>query len=45
MITIRGFIVGRGTLLILAAAVLWATHLMALERWSRVDRLPGLTLV
>jgi hypothetical protein len=45
MITVRGFAVGPGTLLILAAAVLWAAHLVALERWSRVDRLHGLTLV
>jgi drug/metabolite transporter (DMT)-like permease len=39
MITVRGFAVGPGTLLILAAAVLWAAHLVALERWSRVNRL------
>jgi drug/metabolite transporter (DMT)-like permease len=45
MITVRGFAVGPGTLLILAAAVLWAAHLVALARWSRVDRLHGLTLV
>jgi len=45
MITIRGFSMGSGTLLILAAAVLWAAHLVALERWSRVERLHALTLV
>ena len=45
MITVRGFAVGPGTLLILAATVVWAAHLVALERWSRVDRLHGLTLV
>jgi drug/metabolite transporter (DMT)-like permease len=45
MITVRSFTVGPGTLLILTAAVLWAIHLVALERWSRVGRLYGLTLV
>jgi drug/metabolite transporter (DMT)-like permease len=45
MITIRGVAVGPGTLLILAAAVLWAAHLVALGRWSRGGRLHGLTLV
>jgi drug/metabolite transporter (DMT)-like permease len=45
MITIRGFSGGPGTLLILIAAVLWAAHLVALERWSRVERLHALTLV
>lgn len=45
MITVRGFAVGPGTLLILIAAMLWAIHLVALERWSRVGRLYGLTLV
>ena len=45
MITVRSFAVGPGTLLILTAAVLWAVHLVALERWSRMGRLYGLTLV
>jgi drug/metabolite transporter (DMT)-like permease len=45
MITARSFAVGPGTLLILTAAVLWAVHLVALERWSRAGRLYGLTLV
>jgi drug/metabolite transporter (DMT)-like permease len=45
MITVRSFGVRPGTLLILTAAVLWAAHLVALERWSRVGRLYGLTLV
>jgi drug/metabolite transporter (DMT)-like permease len=45
MITVRCFAVGPGTLLILTAAVLWAIHLVALERWSRAGRLYGLTLV
>ena len=45
MITVRGFAVGTGTLLILAAAILWAAHLVALERWSRAGRLHALTLV
>jgi drug/metabolite transporter (DMT)-like permease len=45
MITVRSFAVRPGTLLILTAAVLWAAHLVALERWSRVGRLYGLTLV
>ena len=45
MITVRSFGVGPGTLLILTAAVLWAIHLVALERWSRMGRLYGLTLV
>lgn len=45
MITVRSFAVGFGTLLILTAAVLWAAHLVALERWSRAGRLYGLTLV
>jgi drug/metabolite transporter (DMT)-like permease len=45
MITVRSFAVGPGTLLILAAAALWAVHLVALERWSRTGRLYGLTLV
>jgi drug/metabolite transporter (DMT)-like permease len=45
MITVRGFAVGPGTLLILAAAVLWAAHLVALERWSCAGRLHALTLV
>jgi drug/metabolite transporter (DMT)-like permease len=44
MITVRSFAVGPGTLLILTAAVLWAVHLVALKRWSRVGRLYGLTL-
>ena len=35
MITMRSFAVGPGTLLILTAAVLWALHLVALEKWSR----------
>ena len=45
MITVRSFVVGPGTLLILTAAILWAIHLVALERWSHVGRLYGLTLV
>jgi drug/metabolite transporter (DMT)-like permease len=45
MITVRSFAVGPGTLFILAAAILWAIHLVALERWSRMGRLYGLTLV
>jgi drug/metabolite transporter (DMT)-like permease len=45
MITIRSFALGPGTLLILAAAVLFAAHLVALERWSRAGRLYGLTLI
>ena len=45
MITMRSFAVGRGTLLILTAAVLWALHLVALERWSRAGRLYGLTVI
>jgi drug/metabolite transporter (DMT)-like permease len=45
MITVRSFAVGPGTLFILTAAILWAIHLVALERWSRVGRLYGLTLV
>jgi drug/metabolite transporter (DMT)-like permease len=45
MITVRSLAVGPGTLLILTAAVLWAIHLVALERWSRAGRLYGLTLV
>jgi len=45
MTTARSFAVGPGTLLILTAAVLWAVHLVALERWSRAGRLYGLTLV
>jgi drug/metabolite transporter (DMT)-like permease len=45
MITVRSFAVGPGTLLILTAAVLWAVHLVALERWSRAGRLYGLTLI
>jgi drug/metabolite transporter (DMT)-like permease len=45
MITIRRVAVGPGTLLILAAAILWAAHLVALERWSRAGRLHALTLV
>jgi drug/metabolite transporter (DMT)-like permease len=45
MITVRSFAVGTGTLLILTAAVLWAVHLVALERWSRAGRLYGLTLI
>src|SRR4029450_9874535 len=45
MITVRSFAVGPGTLLILTAAVLWAVHLVALERWSRAGSLYGLTLV
>jgi drug/metabolite transporter (DMT)-like permease len=44
MITVRGFAVGPETLLILAAAVLWAAHLVALERWSCAGRLHALTL-
>jgi drug/metabolite transporter (DMT)-like permease len=44
-ITIRRVAVGPGTLLILAAAILWAAHLVALERWSRAGRLHSLTLV
>jgi drug/metabolite transporter (DMT)-like permease len=45
MITVRHLAVGPGTLLILTAAVLWAAHLVALERWSRAGRRYGLTLV
>ena len=45
MITMRSFAVGPGTLLILAAAVLWALHLVALERWSRAGHLYGLTVI
>jgi drug/metabolite transporter (DMT)-like permease len=45
MITIRSFTVGPGTLLILTAALLWALHLVALERWSRAGRLYGLTVI
>jgi drug/metabolite transporter (DMT)-like permease len=45
MITMRSFAVGRGALLILTAAVLWALHLVALERWSRAGRLYGLTVI
>jgi drug/metabolite transporter (DMT)-like permease len=45
MITMRSFTVGPGTLLILTAAVLWALHLVALERWSRAGRLYGLTVI
>jgi drug/metabolite transporter (DMT)-like permease len=45
MITMRSFAVGPGTLLILTAAVLWALHLVALERWSRAGHLYGLTVI
>jgi drug/metabolite transporter (DMT)-like permease len=45
MITMRSFTVGPGTLFILTAAVLWALHLVALERWSRAGRLYGLTVI
>jgi len=45
MITVRSFTVGPGTLFILTAAVLWALHLVALERWSRAGRLYGLTVI
>ena len=45
MITVRSFAVGPGTLLILTAAVLWALHLVALERWSRAGHLYGLTVI
>jgi drug/metabolite transporter (DMT)-like permease len=45
MITVRSFAVDPGTLLILTAAVLWAAHLVVLERWSRAGRLYSLTLV
>jgi drug/metabolite transporter (DMT)-like permease len=45
MITVRSVAVGFGTLLILTAAVLWAAHLVALERWARAGRTYGLTLV
>ena len=45
MITMRSFTVGPGTLLILTAALLWALHLVALERWSRAGRLYGLTVI
>jgi drug/metabolite transporter (DMT)-like permease len=45
IIVVRGLAVGLGTLLILFAAILWATHLVALARWSRAGRLYGLSLV
>jgi drug/metabolite transporter (DMT)-like permease len=45
MITVRSFAVAPGTLLILTAAILWAVHLVALEKWSRAGQLYGLTLV
>ena len=45
MITMRSFAVGPGTLPILTAAVLWALHLVALERWSRAGHLYGLTVI
>jgi drug/metabolite transporter (DMT)-like permease len=45
MITMRTFAVGPGTLLTLAAAVLWALHLVALERWSHAGHLYGLTVI
>jgi drug/metabolite transporter (DMT)-like permease len=45
MITLRSLAVGSGTLLILAAAGVWAVHLVALTRWSRAGRLYGLTVV
>jgi drug/metabolite transporter (DMT)-like permease len=45
MITMRTFAVGPGTLLILAVAVLWALHLVALETWSHAGHLYGLTVI
>jgi len=45
LITVRSFAAASGTLLILTAAILWAVHLVALERWSRAGRLYSLTLV
>jgi drug/metabolite transporter (DMT)-like permease len=45
LITMRRLAVGPGMLLILTAAILWAVHLVALERWSRAGRLYGLTLI
>jgi drug/metabolite transporter (DMT)-like permease len=35
VLTVRGTSVNAGSLLITAAAVLWAVHLVALERWSQ----------
>jgi drug/metabolite transporter (DMT)-like permease len=45
MITVRRLAVGPAMLLILTAAILWALHLVALERWSRGGRLYSLTLI
>jgi drug/metabolite transporter (DMT)-like permease len=45
MITVRSFAAAPGTLLILTAAIFWAVHLVALERWSRAGRLYCLAVV
>jgi drug/metabolite transporter (DMT)-like permease len=45
LVTVRGISVGPGVALITAAAVLWAVHLVALERWARPGELYRLTVV
>jgi drug/metabolite transporter (DMT)-like permease len=45
LVTLRGFSVSPGTALIAAAALVWAVHLVALERWSHRGELYRLTVV
>jgi drug/metabolite transporter (DMT)-like permease len=45
LLTLRGTAVGVGGLLILFAAVIWAVHLCALERWVRPDQVYASALV
>lgn len=45
LITVRGLAVGPGVGLVVAAAFVFAVHLVALERWSRPGALYGLAVV
>lgn len=45
LITVRGFAVGPGVGLVVAAAFVFAVHLVALERWSRPGELYRLAVV
>lgn len=45
LLTLHGAAVGPGAVLILLAALLWAVHLCALERWVRPDQVYGSALI
>lgn len=45
LISLRGSTFGAGELLTLAAAALWAVHLVALERWSRSSEVVAMAVI